>query len=68
MKKQKNKQNKCSICEGAIEEKVNPLTGEVYWRGGNNAQPINDGRCCDTCNDLVVLPERIKQMMEAERK
>ena len=32
----------CSIC------------GCEYKGFGNNAQPINDGRCCDSCNDLVV--------------
>ena len=26
---------------------------------GNNAQPINDGLCCDNCNRLVIL-ERIR--------
>lgn len=28
---------------------------------GNNAQPIMDGRCCDSCNNGVVLPIRILQ-------
>lgn len=32
----------CSICQ-------KPLDGY-----GNNAEPINNGRCCDECNDLVV--------------
>ena len=32
----------CSIC------------GVVFMSWGNNAQPINDGRCCDECNGLVV--------------
>ena len=40
---------KCSICKEKIEG------------FGNNAQPINDGRCCDDCNMLVVLA-RIKEM------
>jgi hypothetical protein len=26
---------------------------------GNNAQPIMNGRCCDSCNDEIVLPIRI---------
>lgn len=33
---------KCSICK------------EAYEGFGNNAQPINDGRCCDDCNMLVI--------------
>ena len=40
----------CSICEKTINGKY-----------GNNAQPINDGRCCDECNNLVII-ERIKEM------
>ncbi len=32
----------CSICYGNFTE------------FGNNAEPINDGRCCDGCNMLVV--------------
>jgi hypothetical protein len=42
----------CSICHRAFEE---------Y---GNNADPINKGRCCNRCADLYVIPARIKQMRE----
>ena len=38
----------CSICGNTINDKY-----------GNNAQPINDGRCCDDCNPLVII-ERLK--------
>ena len=38
---------KCSICDK--EEKG-------Y---GNNAYPINSGRCCDECNWKVVIPRRM---------
>lgn len=47
----------CSICGG-------PLCDEdAEWKGGNNAAPINDGRCCDWCNSTVVVPVRIKMIM-----
>tara|TARA_R110002020_G_C16061996_1_gene755530 strand:- start:521 stop:790 length:270 start_codon:yes stop_codon:yes gene_type:complete len=49
---------KCSICEGEIEEKKN-IRGEVFWDGGNNAQPVNNGRCCDTCDCFIVIPARM---------
>ena len=26
--------------------------------------PVNDGRCCDNCNAIVVIPARIKQLRE----
>lgn len=48
MKVNKIKKNICSIC------------GKEYSGYGNNAQPINDGRCCDVCNMLTVIPTRVK--------
>ena len=41
---------KCSICKE-----------DFNYQFGHNAQPINDGICCDACNVLVVL-ERIREM------
>jgi hypothetical protein len=40
----------CSIC------------GLEYLGCGNNAEPINDGRCCDSCNSLEVIPERVERL------
>jgi hypothetical protein len=40
----------CSICKN------------LYYGMGNNAQPLNNGRCCDECNALVVVPVRIRRM------
>jgi len=45
----------CSICKGEIEVKGN-------WTQGNNAQPINDGRCCDNCNYTIVIPARFNRL------
>lgn len=42
---------KCSICG-------NPVENDRGWKGGHNAQPINDGRCCGSCNAMIVLPRR----------
>jgi hypothetical protein len=46
---------KCSICNKSIK-------AIGTWTQGNNAEPINSGRCCDKCNAMVVIPERIKQL------
>jgi len=35
------------------------LCGCTYSGWGHNAQPLSEGRCCDTCNDVHVIPERI---------
>lgn len=39
----------CSICGKEITDEFS-----------NNAQPVNDGRCCNACNRNVVIPARIK--------
>ena len=55
------KDRKCSICEGHIEP-LRDDKGEIVWEGGNNAQPVNDGRCCDECNMTAVIPARMAQI------
>jgi hypothetical protein len=45
----------CSICGGDIDVQPNG------WADGNNAEPVNDGRCCDFCNWAVVIPARIRE-------
>jgi len=54
---------KCSICGENI--KVHPLSG---WDQGHNAQPINNGRCCDVCNSKIVIPKRIEDITIREVK
>lgn len=41
-------ENKCSICN------------KSYIGYGNNAEPINDKRCCDICNETIVIPMRLR--------
>jgi len=55
------KKVKCSICSGYIKPLKND-NGDVVWQHGNNAMPVNDGRCCDGCNWNVVIPERLKNL------
>jgi hypothetical protein len=51
----------CSICG----EKITPelLTG---WAGGHNAEPVSAGRCCLACNELYVLPARLRRVYGIE--
>ena len=49
---------KCSLCNKEIENKNG-------WTEGNNAQPLNDGRCCDYCNNKKVISERMRRMINA---
>lgn len=46
----------CSIC------------GQKYEGYGNNAQPVNNGRCCDQCNTLIVIPRRIQNLIKGKEK
>jgi len=41
---------KCSIC------------GFDFSEYGNNAEPVNSGRCCNACNSTVVIPARLARM------
>jgi len=43
----------CSICGSTIG------TDSNGWSGGNNAEPINDGRCCHLCDCMIVIPIRL---------
>ena len=49
MEKEIKDKNFCSIC------------GKSYEGYGNNAEPINNGRCCDYCNAMIVIPRRIQE-------
>lgn len=44
----------CSIC------------GKEFDGFGNNAEPVNDGICCDKCNVEVVIPRRLADINKKE--
>jgi hypothetical protein len=48
---------KCSICKN-----------EIIGEHGHNAEPINNGKCCDMCNRKIVIPFRIKQTTENSKE
>ena len=35
------------------------ICGLVFEGYGNNPQPLTEGRCCQACDDLFVIPLRI---------
>ena len=51
----------CCLCKGEIDKQYTPQ-GVMFWDGGHNAQPLKDGQCCSTCNDLEVIPRRLTLM------
>ena len=47
------------------------ICGERYTGWGNSPWPVNtdeNARCCDACNNSVVVPARIAQMYRKEKK
>lgn len=58
-------ESRCSICGGPLAIGLDLITG---WLHGANAQPVNDGRCCRTCDETIVIPTRIKTILDQRRK
>jgi len=50
----------CVLCESKIVP--DPISG---WDKGNNAEPLAAGRCCDSCNNDVVM-ERIRRFYKTK--
>jgi hypothetical protein len=51
---------KCSICQKPIETRNG-------WDQGHNANPVNNGRCCDHCDKTVVIPSRLQRLWDLDR-
>lgn len=51
---------RCSICGNPQD----PWPGGQGY--GNNAWPINNGRCCNDCNTLLVIPARLAQLSQKD--
>lgn len=47
---------KCSICQ------------QPYEGFGHTAHPVNEGRCCEDCNALVVIPARFAMLRAHDLK
>ena len=43
------------------EKRVCSICGREFTGYGNNAEPINDGICCDECNIGTVIPCRMAE-------
>ena len=56
MTSEKMTENRCVICLKEIEVIEKPDGTKIVC--DNNAHPIMDGRCCDACDCLLVIPSR----------
>ena len=52
---------KCIICS----QKIPP--DPDGWSGGHNAEPIVEGRCCGTCNAIVIV-RRLNDFQDRRNK
>ena len=50
----------CCLCEEPLDEEKTE-DGKVYYKGGNNAEPIKKGQCCNKCNREKVLLLRMAE-------
>ena len=65
MKKKKGKNKKVNRLHHGKKSFVCCICKETSYDYGNNPSPITeDGRCCDECNSLFVIPFRIRLMLE----
>lgn len=46
------------------EKRVCSICGKEFTGYGNNAEPINNGICCDECNVDIVIQRRINEYFE----
>ena len=44
----------------------NQICQKRYEEYGNNAQPVNNGDCCDKCNNEIVIPARMKMRQRSQ--
>jgi len=51
----------CTMCGDQIADNHG-------WILGNNAAPIVEGRCCDSCNLTKVLPRRIEDSQKLQEQ
>jgi hypothetical protein len=51
----------CTICHHPIETEISG------WKGGHNALPVKNGRCCGVCNDIHVIPARLRALLGADK-
>lgn len=42
------------------------ICGKPIIGYGNNAAPVADGKCCDQCNQNVVIPARLKELQNSK--
>jgi hypothetical protein len=65
-KEMETKPKYCSICQREFSPEICHNSYTAMY--GNNAQPVNDGKCCDRCNTHVVIPARINQIYRLEHE
>lgn len=50
------------------QKKICVICRRKYKGYGNNALPLIDGQCCDSCNDRLIIPLRINLHFAFEKQ
>ena len=53
------------------EKHICCICGKEFEGFGNNPYPVNkdeNARCCDVCNDTVIIPARIEALKEDKKE
>jgi hypothetical protein len=48
--------------DGSMQGQTCVICSALFQEFGHDAKPVKRGRCCNLCNDAVVIPERIRLM------
>jgi hypothetical protein len=48
--------------DGPVNGQTCVICSALFQEFGHSAEPVKRGRCCNLCNDAVVIPERIRLM------
>ena len=49
------------------EKNICVICGSPFEGYGNNADPVENGRCCDRCNMEVVIPARMRVLFGLDK-
>lgn len=70
--KESNRDLIFQILNGEITSKICSICFEDYYGYGNNAYPVHlenvSSRCCDKCNETIVIPARINKIYQDKIK
>ena len=47
-----------------MKKQICVICGETFSEWPNNAMPVKEGKCCEVCNEIKVIPARVRMIEE----